>query len=208
MANLAVAINAGGRGTRAHPLLRSPAAAMPARTCPSCSQPLQVLFHGRLELDRCLSCEATWVDRDELAPVSGARGAPELTRDHPVGRCPGCAGLLWSARVDGLELLSCITCAGCFVTDNQLRRAQREPQRRPGTQSLQFVCVGCKDRYPFEKATRVTTGLACAHCAESLPRWQPPPPPVQSSAPGAPLPGAMGPFETVVDFLMDLLTLP
>ncbi|QSQ19114.1 zf-TFIIB domain-containing protein [Pyxidicoccus parkwayensis] len=182
---------------------------MPPRACPFCHRAMQVLLHGRIELDRCLDCEATWFDRDELAPLAGASGAPALTRDQPVGRCPGCGGLLWSARVEGCELLACITCAGCIVSDNQLRRVREGRRLQPGTPRLQFVCVGCKDRYAFEKAERVTTGLACAHCAADLPRWAPPAPRVEPHAEGAPPASSSGGvFTSVVDILLDLLTFP
>jgi len=173
-----------------------------------------VLFHGRIELDRCLDCEATWFDRGELARVSGAGGAPAMTREQPVGRCPGCGGLLWSARVEGCELLSCIDCAGCFVTDNQLRRVIRHARRQPGTPLLQFVCVGCKDRYDFEKAERVATGVACVRCAANLPHWVPPSPRMEPSAERAAPSGSSGAFDSsgafalLVDTLMDLLMFP
>lgn len=169
---------------------------------------MQVLFHERIELDRCLDCEATWFDGGELARVSGARGAPVITREQPAGRCPGCGGLLWSARVGDCALLSCIACAGCFVTDNQLRRAFPDPRHRPGPPLLQFVCVGCKDRYAFEKAERVTSGLACARCAANLPRWEPPPPRMEPSVEGTTSSGSKGAFELLVDILMGLLMLP
>jgi Zn-finger nucleic acid-binding protein len=180
---------------------------MPARTCPFCHRTLQVLFQGRIELDRCLDCEATWFDRDELAHLSGTRGAPVMTREQPVGRCPACGGLLWSARVEGCEFLSCIACAGCIITDNQLRRAIRDPHRQAGPLLLEFVCVGCKDRYAFEKAERVTTGLACVRCVANLRRWVPPPPRLERSVEGAAPAGSSGTFVSLVDSLMDLFML-
>ncbi|QSQ19112.1 zf-TFIIB domain-containing protein [Pyxidicoccus parkwayensis] len=66
---------------------------MPSRACPFCHRTMQVLFHGRIELDRCLDCEATWLDRDELAPLAGASGAPvmlgESSRPGPRWLHPG-----------------------------------------------------------------------------------------------------------------------
>ena len=209
-------VDAAGKGacypptasSRRDPTHHAGAHAMPSRACPFCHRTLQTLFHGRIELDRCLDCEATWFDRDELGHLAGARGAPVMTREQPVGRCPGCGGLLWSARVEGCELLACIDCAGCIVTDNQLRRVLREPRLQSGPPQLQFVCVGCKDRYAFEKAQRVTTGLACVRCAATLPRWEPPPPRMDPPAEGPPPANSGGVFTSVVDILLGLLMLP
>ncbi|XXF79049.1 zf-TFIIB domain-containing protein [Myxococcaceae bacterium GXIMD 01537] len=152
---------------------------MPTRRCPSCAQPMQTLFVERVELDRCLRCKATWFDGGELERVSGKQGAPTMTRPQPACRCPGCAGDLWFASLRGCEALACVGCGGCFVTDAQLQRAEKVRPASVPRPAMQFVCVGCKDRYAVNTGQPVAAGLACQRCAPRLP--PPPAPPASTS---------------------------
>lgn len=147
---------------------------MPARSCPTCTRPLQPLYADHIELDRCFACAATWFDPGEFERVSGERGAPVMTREHPACGCPGCGEHLWFARIKDCDVLACVDCGGCFVTDVQARRATVDSPAPRRQWTMQFVCVGCKDRYALSEHQQVAAGLACARCAERLPAVPPP----------------------------------
>jgi len=130
---------------------------------------MQPLYLDRVELDRCFRCAATWFDPDELVRVSGVQRTPEMTRTQPACRCPACGEHLWFARLHTCEVLTCVGCGGSFVTDAQLERAAMGRLTGRVPRAMQFICVGCKDRYTLADSTRVKSGLACARCAERLP---------------------------------------
>ncbi|MCP3098082.1 zf-TFIIB domain-containing protein [Myxococcus sp. K15C18031901] len=166
---------------------------MPARACPSCRAPLQPLLADRVLLDRCFACKAMWFDAGELGLVAGTQGTPEMTREQPAAKCPACAGMLWFARLGACELLACIECGGNSVSDAQFARATQEGAARKALPRLEFVCVGCKDRYPLTQCQRVVPGLACARCAE---RFPPAPAPCHRERP---VEGAAKPTRTASD---------
>ncbi|MCE9669692.1 zf-TFIIB domain-containing protein [Myxococcus stipitatus] len=130
---------------------------------------MQPLFADRVPLDRCFACKAMWFDAGELGVVAGSQGTLEMTREQPAARCPGCQGMLWFARLGACELLACIDCGGNYVADAQFARATREGAARKELPRLEFVCVGCKDRYALTQCQRVAPGLACGRCAERFP---------------------------------------
>lgn len=168
---------------------------MLARSCPTCTRPLQPLYADHIELDRCFTCAATWFDPGEFERVSGKRGALVMTREHPACDCPGCGEHLWFARIKDCDVLACVNCGGCFVTDVQARRATVNMSTPRRQWAMQFVCVGCEDRYAFSERKRVAAGLACTRCAEDRPA--PPPPEQGSMASAAP---ASSSTSTLLDF--------
>lgn len=145
---------------------------------------MQPLFVDRVELDRCLRCKATWFDGGELERVSGKQGTPTMSRPQAACRCPACAGDLWFASLRHCDVLACVGCGGCLITDAQLHRADtRRPTSAPRP-AMQFICVGCKDRYAITTSQRVATGLACKRCAPSLPPAPPEPTPAEGDTVG------------------------
>lgn len=157
---------------------------------------MQPLYVDRVELDRCLNCKGMWFDGGELERVSGKQGVPRMTRPQPACRCPACASDLWFASLRGCEALACVGCGGCFVTDAQLQRANTVRPASVPQPVMQFICVGCKDRYRVHTGQRVATGLACQRCAPRLP-----PPPIPSAAP--PRPSSGGPASTPQELVME-----
>jgi Zn-finger nucleic acid-binding protein len=163
---------------------------------------MQPLFVDRVELERCLRCKATWFDGGELERVSGKQSAPSMKRPQPACRCPACPGDLWFASLRHCDVLACVGCGGCFVTDAQLQRAGTGRPASAPRLAMQFICVRCKDRYAISTGQRVATGLACQRCAPHLP----PPPPEPSPSPGGTDPIAQAPdWVGVVEIIVGLL---
>ncbi|GMU59943.1 MAG: hypothetical protein AMXMBFR34_17060 [Myxococcaceae bacterium] len=120
--------------------------------------PLQV---KKVPLDWCDACRALWFDRGELALALGVHGAPAMTREQPASRCPACRGLLWFSKVDGSDVLACVDCAGCFVTEAALKKRGAVPTS--GVEAT-FLCGRCGDRYRLREGTVATRDFECARC--------------------------------------------
>lgn len=132
---------------------------------------MQKLLLARVEVDWCASCRALWFDRGELVSALGITGAPAMTREQPACRCPACRrGMLWFSRIDGSEVLACVDCAGCFVSEQVLQRRGAVP---PSGLVAEFVCAVCGDSYQVASAHETKDGLACSRCVPP----EPPAPP-------------------------------
>jgi Zn-finger nucleic acid-binding protein len=123
---------------------------------------MQPLTVRRVPVDWCTHCRALWFDRGELARALGIEGAPAITREQPAARCPACRGLLWFSTVAGSDVLACVDCAGCFVTEAALRRRGAVP---PSGVEGTFVCASCGDGYALAEGRVTGKGLECARCA-------------------------------------------
>lgn len=42
--------------------------------CPKCGMELQTITHQKIEIDRCFSCNGTWLDAGELEKIAGTEG--------------------------------------------------------------------------------------------------------------------------------------
>ncbi|MFZ5471983.1 MAG: zf-TFIIB domain-containing protein [Myxococcota bacterium] len=139
------------------------------RDCPSCRKPMQALFFGRLELDRCLACKATWFDRGGLERVSGRRLVPKILGDAAVSRCPACPGLLSSVELEGISAIACVACGGSLVSDAKLDLLA-EPMKTRGRNGLSFVCTRCGDRFALEDGFLRESKLCCMRCVPEKPK--------------------------------------
>jgi len=124
----------------------------------------------RVPVDWCTACRALWFDRGELALALGLTGTPAMTREQPAARCPACRGLLWFSDVQGSDVLACVDCGGCFVSEAVLRRRGAVPAA--GVDGS-FTCATCGDDYPLSAGGPTPKGLECHRCTP--PPKAPPP---------------------------------
>jgi Zn-finger nucleic acid-binding protein len=103
--------------------------------CPACGRPMAILELRGVEIDHCLDCGGTWLDRGELERIAAAAGVttPELVRAvgaprmGPRGsrRCPRCRRrlrLFPVGRPDPVELDRCPRCAGLWFDRDEIEK--------------------------------------------------------------------------------------
>lgn len=107
--------------------------------CPSCQLAMRTFGIASMVLDLCHGCEGIWFDTREWDAHASAQGLPRLSKlfrrprgsSHGRPFCPACVtNHLSLVRVEGVSLLVCFDCRGCFVPGYQLK-VLREKSRRP-----------------------------------------------------------------------------
>jgi Zn-finger nucleic acid-binding protein len=103
----------------------------PQLPCALCQQPMAVVQHGAIHIDRC-ACGSIWFDAGELA--TWRRGAPTRGTADTIGaatrlRCPHCDVALRRYTLDGAEVLPCPNCRGRFLPAASVVALQPESTR-------------------------------------------------------------------------------
>lgn len=116
------------------------------RTCPSCSEPLDVVSHEGVDIDRCPAGHGVWLDKGELRAVvlSEAEDRPQdeelqaldaAARDHGQGllaelargtrNCPVCAAPMKITEYagSGVAIDECVR-HGVWLDDGELERIE------------------------------------------------------------------------------------
>ena len=117
------------------------------RKCPSCSENMNLIQAGPLELDACAKCGGFWFDGGELEQVTGLEAAANLgekarrgtvrckgcsepfdtglrecvTCGRPPPKCPECGDFLRVGNIRGVNLDICARCSGAFLDTGELQ---------------------------------------------------------------------------------------
>src|SRR6185295_11820702 len=84
-------------------------------SCPKCRQQMFRAKHAGTEVDLCSGCHGLWLDRSELAAITGQPvDLPEATSPTPTSlKCPRCGTALQERAYAGRADLLVEVCAGC-----------------------------------------------------------------------------------------------
>lgn len=83
--------------------------------CPKCRQEMFRARHAGTEVDLCSGCHGLWLDRSELAAITGQPvDLPEAQAPAATSlTCPRCAGPLVERAYGGRSDLLVECCSGC-----------------------------------------------------------------------------------------------
>jgi Zn-finger nucleic acid-binding protein len=93
--------------------------------CPKCAQPMFRAKHAGTEVDLCSGCHGLWLDRAELAAITGQPvdlPEPQAPMTTPL-KCPRCGSALleraYSGRAD-LLVECCAKCGGIYLDKGEM----------------------------------------------------------------------------------------
>lgn len=83
--------------------------------CPKCRRQMFRGKHAGVEVDLCSGCHGVWLDRTELAAITGQPvDLPEKAPSTPTPLiCPRCGGALFERAYAGRADLLVEVCRGC-----------------------------------------------------------------------------------------------
>lgn len=106
--------------------------------CPKCYDALRIIVDHKTEIDVCDRCHGVWLDAGELqrlTSVAEIRNQFAVAGTEPDLSCPRCKKPLMALANKDVEIASCASCNGMFISGALLERYRSHAKSNAAIQS-------------------------------------------------------------------------